>query len=131
MSAETLLPCPFCGAPARGLTWQDDNSVACSNQDCEVSPVTQNYSTREQAIAVWNTRSENPDAALMRLALAKIACFEDDGANAHLRRTGKYFEFDEPWSCKIARDTLAKLHHAANAQTPVAETATTQPRPSQ
>lgn len=39
-------------------------------------------------------------------ALTEIACYDDEGANARLARTGRYSSFDEPSSVQIARGAI-------------------------
>jgi hypothetical protein len=54
-----LLPCPFCGAPARDDLLPHHNGpgwVQCSACECD-----QHMSdTREEAVARWNTRTPSP-----------------------------------------------------------------------
>src|ERR1700761_6938336 len=56
-----LLPCPFCGAPARDDLLPHHNGpgwVQCSACECD-----QHMSdTREEAVARWNTRAISPEA---------------------------------------------------------------------
>lgn len=41
--------------------------------------------------------------------LRKLACFDDEGGNNHLKICGSYAFFDSPWAVKYARETLAEL----------------------
>lgn len=66
MSNVKLLPCPFCGADAaenaekmRG-EWRFF-MVACGGEGCGVAPMV-SESSRELAIAAWNTRAAHPAA---------------------------------------------------------------------
>ena len=69
MSAETLLPCPFCGGVAKmGLTarveWKDTVSVFCvhcSANVCRTGPV-QSEAAKRQVNEAWNRRTPQPDA---------------------------------------------------------------------
>lgn len=65
MSEElTLLPCPFCGGeaelhPTYFLAKQEISGwfVWCGNDGCAVKPMTPDYETYIEAIAVWNSRT--------------------------------------------------------------------------
>jgi len=52
-----LLSCPFCGSLARGISWQHEHAVACSNEECEIAPVTDNHTSRHEAAEAWNQRA--------------------------------------------------------------------------
>ena len=54
--------------------------------------------------------------AAAREALQRIACFDDEGAEAWLRKHGSYGGFDEPGSVEIARTTLASIDAALGKQ---------------
>lgn len=53
--------CPFCGGKASvmisRLFARTVYKVSCENDNCEVNACTWNYSTREEAIKVWNQRA--------------------------------------------------------------------------
>lgn len=57
IGAVELLPCPFCGAPARNMKWvgQDGWKVECGNIDCQSRPHL--YFSEENAAKAWNRRS--------------------------------------------------------------------------
>src|SRR5438477_103966 len=57
VASSDLLACPFCGAPGLGMTWQGEHSVCCSNDQCRVSPATEGYGTRAEAVESWNSRA--------------------------------------------------------------------------
>lgn len=64
MSEIKLKPCPFCGGDAEfangGYWGQELFNVRCSNRNrCAMLPETGRYFIKEQAAAVWNTRSED------------------------------------------------------------------------
>lgn len=57
-----LKPCPFCGeeatlqgyfAPYEEIAFY----VACSGEFCEVSPMTNDFRTEQEAIEAWNRRA--------------------------------------------------------------------------
>lgn len=50
---DKLKPCPFCGGKA--LLWDICNVVKCTL--CGVETIT--YETEEEAIEVWNRRTDN------------------------------------------------------------------------
>lgn len=45
-------------------------------------------------------------------ALVRLAAYDDEGANAYLRRTGSYAMFDEPSAVALARRVLSDLELA-------------------
>ena len=54
-----LKPCPFCGKPARIVSYGFGISsfyATCGNEHCEVGPSTKYYSDEKEAIEVWNNR---------------------------------------------------------------------------
>ncbi len=70
---STLLPCPFCGAPADEYSGPYEShggyfaSVSCSNKRCRVGPYVYEYDNapnadgeriRQGAIKTWNTRTK-------------------------------------------------------------------------
>jgi len=69
--SQELKPCPFCGTnvlsvakisstgPVEEWPWV----VSCESGNCAIGPITNDYATRDEAIAAWNTRS---DAHLLR-----------------------------------------------------------------
>lgn len=55
---DELKPCAFCGSEAKVERY--DNVlvyVKCANSECLVAPKTVFCRSREQAIRIWNTRS--------------------------------------------------------------------------
>ena len=70
----TLLPCPFCGAPAR-FTSECPNSVECSNDEC----VRKEWSDSiEESVARWNTRIPH-DTLKARIAELEAALVDARG----------------------------------------------------
>jgi hypothetical protein len=66
---EALLPCPFCGDEYNmdvEKRFDGDFFVECGNMDCEVQPITNDFSTKKEAVAAWNTRSAlSPNAVVI------------------------------------------------------------------
>lgn len=64
MNAQEVKPCPFCGyesptvtqLSARGPIDKWPHAVCCDSTFCKVSPMTDGFATREEAIAAWNNR---------------------------------------------------------------------------
>ena len=59
---DKLKPCPFCGEKAVLQRYFDSYEeiafyVACSGESCEVSPITNDFKTEQEAIDAWNKRS--------------------------------------------------------------------------
>lgn len=59
---DKLKPCPFCGEKATLQRYFDAYEeiafyVTCSGEFCEVSPITNDFKTEQEAIEVWNKRS--------------------------------------------------------------------------
>ena len=61
MKDYELKPCPYCGGDAelhqthhQGSAW----FAWCANDECPVKPMTNDYETCVEAIAVWNHRAE-------------------------------------------------------------------------
>ena len=59
---DKLKPCPFCGEEAILKRYFDSYEeiafyVACSGEFCEVSPITNDFRTEQEAIEAWNKRS--------------------------------------------------------------------------
>lgn len=57
-----LKPCPFCGEEATLQRYFDPHEdiafyVACSGESCEVSPMTNDFRTEQEAIEAWNHRA--------------------------------------------------------------------------
>ena len=54
-----LLPCPFCGSPARLEGSFDHIFVVCGDTErkCGVIPETFMYDDKERAVKEWNTRA--------------------------------------------------------------------------
>jgi Lar family restriction alleviation protein len=71
-----LLPCPFCGCAARyyhrpdTTGWRNTEWVCCSG-DCGAS--TCMHETKEEAIAAWNTRSDDLVQAAVAAKLREAA----------------------------------------------------------
>ena len=71
MTAPELLPCPFCGGPARAWGAQrleaDGScleSIGCGNMDCAFEPAT-DYLQWDEAVAAWNRRTPYPEVAAL------------------------------------------------------------------
>ena len=59
---DRLKPCPFCGEEAILKRYFDSYEeiafyVTCSGEFCEVSPITNDFKTEQEAIEAWNKRS--------------------------------------------------------------------------
>lgn len=59
---DKLKPCPFCGEKAVLQRYFDSYEeiafyVTCSGEFCEVSPITNDFKTEQEAIDAWNKRS--------------------------------------------------------------------------
>jgi hypothetical protein len=57
VASGELLACPFCGSPGIGITLSGKSAAGCSNKECDICPVTNNYPTRQEAVGVWNKRA--------------------------------------------------------------------------
>lgn len=56
-----LKPCPFCGSPARLWKWDGGTRIDCSNWragDVDVHYVAIGARTKEEAVNLWNRRTE-------------------------------------------------------------------------
>lgn len=77
--SEKLKPCPFCGGEAvvecHDEDYGDDWIVSCINLDgeCEITPHTKFYETKQEAIEAWNRRS-NQDAVLINEIPSDFRC---------------------------------------------------------
>ena len=61
MGETKLLPCPFCGTPAKfGKHSASDRwYVECPNDSgCRITPSTYAHDSEEGAISAWNTRAK-------------------------------------------------------------------------
>ena len=52
-----LLPCPYCGAEAYIVVGTRKTVVACSRANLDTHRVYYTASTKEEAVALWNTRA--------------------------------------------------------------------------
>ena len=59
-------PCPFCGREPQIIKhvmsitpFQMGYDIECTNELCLIAPRTRIYATAEEALEVWNKRSEN------------------------------------------------------------------------
>jgi len=66
----TLLPCPFCGAPAE--VYAPYKIIRCSNPDCLMEVRTMVNLREERRAEVWNTRVSDPRIAALEAQLAAI-----------------------------------------------------------
>jgi hypothetical protein len=60
VSEDTLLPCPFCGVLPDFREWSSEQwtvEVTCLNKTCAVRPHTPLCRSRDDARAIWNTRT--------------------------------------------------------------------------
>lgn len=103
------------------------SSICADDVECLLATI----DARDACIAELTARAEEAEAALMQAfkddglaqerelrlarerdrlweALQKIAMFDDTYANARLRNTGSYSEFDEPSSVRVARAALSQ-----------------------
>ena len=64
----TLLPCPFCGAPAE--VYAPYKIIRCSNPDCLMEVRTMVNLREERRAEVWNTRVSDPRVAALEAQLA-------------------------------------------------------------
>ena len=60
---EMLKPCPFCGAPAYAWSWNGGARVDCSKWYSDANSVNVHFvgigaKTLDEAVKIWNTRSE-------------------------------------------------------------------------
>ncbi|MDG3089148.1 Lar family restriction alleviation protein [Vibrio hannami] len=56
MTANTLLPCPFCGSPA-DFCHTDVFWVRCKNDNCSAETHCGEKGTKPEAIKIWNRRT--------------------------------------------------------------------------
>ncbi len=60
-----LLPCPWCGQPARFMA--EAKRICCDNVDCPVTPYSNKPSQNsDEAVKAWNTRAGAQDEAASR-----------------------------------------------------------------
>lgn len=60
-----LLPCPFCGGNFIVACRTNDKSkyvVMCNETDCQMEVLTDQFDTRSEAVAAWNTRTPTTSA---------------------------------------------------------------------
>lgn len=57
----TMKPCPFCGATPEPFVTRLTKwiSIQCMNDDCGVRPYTRYRETMDEAVALWNKRTDN------------------------------------------------------------------------
>ena len=79
---EKLRPCPFCGNEAELFESPGVYFVECSNPKCNYP---NNWDTREEAIAAWNTRAFEPKSGNWTL-------YENEAANA--------------WECSVCHEVI-------------------------
>lgn len=48
--------CPFCGSKAELFPDGDGVYAGCKNKDCLITPITETYRTKRDAIRAWNRR---------------------------------------------------------------------------
>lgn len=61
MSEDNLKPCPFCGKTPELLSRRYDRTkyqIACVFDGCACMPDTWLYTTKEEAVRMWNARQE-------------------------------------------------------------------------
>lgn len=72
-----LLPCPFCGGPAKTTRWGDKHTVYCINDDDCRAVFTVYGETLAEVAAAWNTRAPVPvNAALLEALQAAIPALD-------------------------------------------------------
>lgn len=52
-----LKPCPFCGGQGNLCADYGRYQISCNNTDCKMNPVTEEFYSAGEAIAVWNSRA--------------------------------------------------------------------------
>jgi len=67
LHTEVLKPCPFCGGPAHAIQeeYPEEWWVGCKTNACVSTGI---HLGIDEAIATWNTRTPQPDAAAIRQA---------------------------------------------------------------
>ena len=76
----TLLPCPFCGAPAE--VYAPYKIIRCSNPDCLMEVRTMVNLREERRAEVWNTRVSDPRIAALEAQLAEARDWSSTLADA-------------------------------------------------
>lgn len=61
---NSIKPCPFCGKTPtiHTITWSNDETsyrLECVNDYCQVRPESDDYSTIDRAVEVWNHRPDD------------------------------------------------------------------------
>ena len=70
---DELLPCPFCGKPARIQTYANERkAIVCDNMYCPCFMNGNLFDTEAEAVTAWNTR----DAELAAVTPLKNTIFE-------------------------------------------------------
>jgi len=80
---KPLLPCPFCGSPAKTVGDASDSVIVCSNIKCVIA---ENWFRFDQ----WNTRAPDPLLEKVKYNLDRIMMKTND-----------------PWAHAVAKDTLS------------------------
>lgn len=76
-----LLPCPFCGGPAKAFSDGGRWFAVCRDEDakrCFVGPVSDACLTQADAIAAWNRRSVRGEGEVRAKALEEAAKVVND-----------------------------------------------------
>ena len=96
MSEIKLLHCPFCGGEASLCKIKDADLwiVKCWNRGCKMRPRTDECESKEEAIAIWNTRKP------MERIVERLEQKVDEHAN-----NGQYFGADG-WTDHEAKEVL-------------------------
>lgn len=55
---DDLLPCPWCGVAPKevGYSVWATYCIECDNEACQVKPLTEAYTDRDEVISAWNAR---------------------------------------------------------------------------
>ena len=106
MNDETeLLPCPFCGSPARWAvsTEPDDSEIQCSDPDCALLVFGQK-NTDAETVSAWNTRALTQRERELEATVERLSRpVSDEECRAGLR-----FEAGVEWLSRGTVDALIR-----------------------